>query len=394
MPWKETRVMDQKVQMIGDWLSGDYTLTDLSRIYEVSRKTIYKWIDRYEVDADTGLQARTSKPLTMPWSTPPEIITQILEVKSQHNHWGPRKILAWLKRSYPAQYWPVASTTNDILKRHGLVKTRRKRHQVPPYNEPFANSNQPNEVWCADFKGQFRLGEGRLCYPLTVSDSHTRYLLGCWGLRHPAYLPTRSHLEYAFREYGLPSAIRTDNGVPFASVALGGLSSLSIWLIKQGIHPERIEKGHPEQNGRHERMHRTLKAEAISPPRQTMNEQQRAFDRFRIIYNQDRPHEALGQRTPGSLYHRSSRAYSEKLPEVEYASNVTVRRVKPNGGVKWKGNELYLCGALAGEPVGFKQIDNAVWQIYFSFHALGILDERNLKIIPEQKCNLGLRTKM
>jgi len=187
----------------------------------------------------------------------------------------------------------------------------------------------------------------------------------------------------AFREFGLPSAIRTDNGVPFASVALGGLSSLAVWLIKLGIRPERIEKSHPEQNGRHERMHRTLKAEAISPPRKSFAEQQRAFNRFRDGYNYDRPHEALGQKTPGAIYRKSSRAYPARLPEVTYEGNVTVRQVKANGSIKWKNNELYLSGALAGEPVGLKQIDSEAWQIYFSFHPLGILNERTQKIISE-----------
>lgn len=381
MPWKETHVMDQKIKMISNWLSGEYSIIELSRIYEVSRKTLYKWIERYEADQETGLQERSRKPLRMPSSTPPDVVARILASKTQHAHWGSRKVLAWLRNHYPDRTWPAASTTSEILKRHGLVKTRHKRHHTAPYSEPFLNCNQPNEVWCADFKGQFRLGEGTLCYPLTLSDSYSRYLLGCWGLAHPNYIQTRSNLEAAFREYGLPSAIRTDNGVPFASVALGGLSSLAIWLIKLGIRPERIEKSHPEQNGRHERMHRTLKAEAISPPRKTFSEQQRAFDRFRHEYNYDRPHEALGQKTPGSIYLKSSVSYPVKLSEVNYEGNVTVRRVKANGAIKWKNSELYLSGTLAGEPVGLKQIDNQAWQIYFSFYPLGILDEKTQKIL-------------
>lgn len=382
MPWKETRVMDQKIKMISDWLSGEYSIIDLSRIYKVSRKTIYKWIKRYDAGEYSGLQEHSRKPLRMPGATSPDIVVQILMAKTRHRHWGARKVLAWLRSHYPDQKWPAASTASEILKRHGLVKSRRKRRHTPPYSEPFLNCNQPNEVWCADFKGQFRLGEGKLCYPLTLSDSYSRYLLGCWGLVHPTYIQTRSHLEIAFREYGLPAAIRTDNGIPFASVALGGLSSLSVWLIKLGIRPERIEKGHPEQNGRHERMHRTLKSEAISPPRKTFGEQQRAFDRFREGYNHDRPHEALGQKTPGSIYLKSLRPYPEIIPEVEYGQAFTVRRVKHNGDIKWKGKERYVSGSLAGESVGLKQIDNEVWQIYFSFHPLGILNERREKIIP------------
>lgn len=380
MPWKETRVMDQKIQMISNWLSGEYSITELSRIHEVSRKTLYKWIERYEADQESGLRERGRRPLTMPRATPPELVAEILASKSQHEHWGSRKLLAWLRSHQPEKSWPAASTTSDILKRHGMVHARHKRHHTSPYSAPFLKSNQPNEVWCADFKGQFRLGEGHLCYPLTLTDSYSRYLLGCWGLAHPAYLPTRSYFERAFREYGLPSAIRTDNGVPFASVGLGGLSSLSMWFIKLGIHPERIEKGHPEQNGRHERMHRTLKAEAVSPPRKSMNEQQRAFDRFRAGYNNDRPHEALGQKPPASIYLRSRREYPGKLPEIEYPQSFSVRQVKANGCFKWQDRELYLSGALAGERIGLKAIDNGTWRIYFSFQPIGIMEEKNLSI--------------
>ena len=380
MPWKETRVMDQKIQVISNWLSGEYSVTELSRIHDVSRKTLYKWIERYEADQETGLQERGRRPLTMPRATPVEVVAEILAAKGLHEHWGSRKLLAWLRNHRPGETWPAVSTTSDILKRHGMVHARRKRHHTPPYSQPFLKSNQPNEVWCADFKGQFRLGEGHLCYPLTLTDSYSRYLLGCWGLAHPAYLPTRSYFERAFREYGLPSAIRTDNGAPFASVGLGGLSSLAVWFVKLGIQPERIEKGHPEQNGRHERMHRTLKAEAISPPRKSANEQQRAFDRFRAGYNNDRPHEALGQNTPASVYRTSARAYTTKPPEVSYPQSFKVRQVKENGAIKWHGTELYLSGTLGGELVGLKEVDAGLWEVYFSFYPLGLLDDRTLKI--------------
>ncbi|OGO42147.1 MAG: hypothetical protein A2137_02900 [Chloroflexi bacterium RBG_16_58_8] len=380
MSWKETRVMDEKIKMISNWLSGEYSITELSRIHEISRKTLYKWIERYEADQETGLQERSRKPFEMPRATSPELVADILAAKSRHEHWGSRKLLAWLARHQPEKRWPAASTTSEILKRHGMVHARRKRHHTPPYSHPFFKSNRPNEVWCADYKGQFRLGEGKLCYPLTLSDSHSRFLLGCWGLYHPAYLPTRYCFERAFREYGLPGAIRTDNGTPFASVGLGGLSSLAVWFVKLGIYPERIEKGHPEQNGRHERMHRTLKAEAISPPRKNIREQQKAFDRFRTAYNHERPHEALGQKPPVSVYQHSAREYPARLPDIEYPQNFRIRQVKQGGSFKWQNHELYLSGALAGELVGMKEIGNGIWQIYFSFYPLGILDERTLLI--------------
>jgi putative transposase len=380
MPWKETCVMDEKVKLIADWLTDEYSISELSEIYQVSRKTVYKWIERYQADPESGLQSRSSRPLRMPRSTPEEVVGQILRAKDEHATWGARKLLARHVRQQPDTVWPAASTVNEILKRHGLVHTRRKRHHSVANSQPFIRANQPNEVWCADFKGQFRLGSGSLCYPLTITDSYSRYLIGCWGLTHPAYQPTRAYFERVFQEYGLPSALRTDNGVPFASVGLGSLSSLGVWLVKLGILPERIEKGHPQQNGRHERMHRTLKAEAISPPRKSLGEQQRAFDRFQTSFNTERPHEALGQQTPATLYRRSSRDYPAKLAEIEYGVNYQVRQVKDNGGLKWKGRELYLSGALAGERVGLKAIADGLWRIYFSFYPLGILDERTFKI--------------
>jgi transposase InsO family protein len=380
MPWKETRVMDQKIKMVSDWLSGEYNISELSRIYSVSRKTLYKWIGRYELDPDNGLQERLRIPIRMPRSTPADIVIHILKCKSRHKHWGARKILAWLECHQPEGNWPAASTTNEILKRHNLVHPRKKRHHTPPYTEPFLKSNRPNDVWSADYKGQFRIGTGELCYPLTLSDSFSRYLLGCWGLAHPAYLPTRSNFERAFQEYGLPVAIRTDNGAPFASVGIGGLSRLAVWFIRLGIYPERIEKSHPEQNGRHERMHRTLKAEAIGPPRKSLLEQQRAFDRFRISYNEDRPHEALNQKTPASFYRRSERNYPARLPDVDYPATYYPRFIMPNGCFKWHGTEIYLSQALAGEYIGFMPIETGIWKIYYSFYPLGLFDERIFKV--------------
>jgi transposase InsO family protein len=302
--------------------------------------------------------------------------------------------LAYLKRQQRGQRWPAASPITNILKRHHMVAGRPRRRHTPPYNEPSLGCTQPNEVWCADFKGQFRLGEGRLCYPFTLTDSYSRYRLGCWALEHPTFLATQRCLGEAFRRYGLPCAIRTDNGTPFASVGVGGLSSLGVWLIKPGIQPERIEKAHPEQNGRHERMHRTLKEEAVAPPRKNLAEQQRAFDRFRVTYNDERPHEALGQRPPASVYRSSARAYPARLPEVAYPEVFTVRAVKANGDFKWRGAELYLGAPLAGEKVGLRQIDSHTYQVYFSFYPLALFDQTTLRITSLCKCNLCLRYKL
>lgn len=382
MPWKETCVMDQKIRMIGDWLDKEYSITELSEMFGISRKTVYKWISRYKADSGSGLKERSRAPWHHPNATPVEIAAHILAVKGRHMRWGPRKVVSWLRHKYPEQRWPANSTTSEILKRHSLVKARKRKRRTPPYTEPFLGCEHPNAVWSADFKGQFRMGDGTLCYPLTLTDNYSRYLLGCWGLSRPTYEQTRPPLERAFREYGLPEAIRTDNGAPFASVALGGLSRLAVWLIKLGIKPERIETGHPEQNGRHERLHRTLKESAISPPRKDLAEQQRAFNRFSEEYNFERPHEALGQKTPASVYRQSPREYPEKLPAIEYEIDFSVRQVRHNGDIKWKGGRIYVSEALVGEAIGLKQMDNHYWGIYFSFLPLGILDELNMRITP------------
>lgn len=381
MPWKKARVMDEKVKLIADWISREYTIVELSEMYRVSRKTIYKWIGRYERQGAEGLAERSSAPLRRPWATPPEVISYILGVKTKHTKWGPRKIVAWLKNAYPEKVWPAASTAQAILMREGWVKTRHRRRHTPSYSQPFIDSKQANDVWCADFKGHFMLGEGRRCYPLTITDSFSRYLICCQGLYNARYLPVRKYFERAFRENGLPLAIRTDNGSPFASVALGGLSSLSVWFIKLGITPERIEPGKPQQNGRHERFHRTLKESAITPPKHTLSAQQRAFDRFKTEYNTQRPHEANGQKPPSSVYQPSSKSYPDKLPEITYPDELTLRYVRTGGCIRWQGGFIYVSKALTGEYVGLKQTGERSWEIYFSSFLIGRLDESLQRII-------------
>ena len=382
MPWKEIYVMDQKIQMIGRWLSGEYSISELSRIYGVSRKTVYKWVERYRNDSENGLKELSSRPLRYARATPADVVSDIIILKERYPTWGARKLEGWLKAHRPEKEWPVTSTMQEILKRHGLVKARRKRHHTPPYNEPFMKATQPNEVWSIDYKGQFRLGCGGLCYPLTLTDNYSRYILGCWGLEHPAYEPTRYYMEKAFRRYGLPDAIRSDNGTPFASVGVGGLSRLSVWFIKLGIVPERIEKAHPEQNGRHERMHRTLKSEATKPPRYSMSEQQRVFDRFQSYFDNERPHEALGQRPPATAYRKSERKYPGKLASIDYPEHYKTRHIHRGGGLKWQNKEVYFSSALAGEYVGLTEVDNGIWRIYFSFYPVCNLDERTFSFKP------------
>jgi transposase InsO family protein len=382
MPWKETRAMDQKVQLIGDWLNDEYTVRELREYYNVSCKTIYKWIKRYQTGGVEALTEMSRAPRYHPNATPPEIVNQIIEAKLKHQHWGPKKLVVWLKRHNPDTTWPVASTAENILRKEGLVSKRRLKRRVPPFSEPFEECKTPNDSWSMDYKGQFKTMDGRFCYPLTISDNFSRYLLSCQGLLHPAYEATRSCLEQAFREYGLPLAIKSDNGTPFASKGPGGLSRLSAWLVRLWIKPERIQPGHPEQNGRHERMHRTLKDAVCKAPKSCLAAQQAAFDHFRPDYNSERPNEGIGMETPASLYKPSRRIFPEKLPPVEYESWFTVRQVRSNGCIKWKGGFIYISQALAGEPIGLRQIDEHLWILRFSFYPLGILDDRVGKVLP------------
>ncbi len=380
MPWKELCALDLRTEMISQWLSKEYSISELSESYGVSRKTIYKWIERYLNEGMVGLAELPREPYHHPNAIPEDVIRVILDMKKRRMRWGPRKVVAKLRSEEPAVKWPADSTAHDILKRHGLVRPRKYRHHVPAYTEPFLGCAEPNQVWSADYKGHFRMGDGRLCYPLTISDNNSRYLLGCWGLTRPTFEQTQPWFEWVFRHNGLPDAIRTDNGSPFASIGLGGLSRLSVWFIKLGIRPERIEAGCPEQNGRHERMRRTLKEATATPPKRDIHEQQKAFNRFIDEYNNERPHEALGQKPPASVYHRSSRPYPAKLPAVEYDQDAAVRYVHTNGCIKWDGNLLFLSETLIVEYVALKQVDNYLWEVYYSFHPLGILNERKGKI--------------
>jgi transposase InsO family protein len=381
MPWKETCPMDQKIQLLSDCLKGDYTITELSQTYQISRKTIYKWLERYQEQGSHGLDERPRAPFHHPNATGPEIVNQLIDTKLQHRTWGPKKIVARLEKLHSQIVWPAPSTAGSILKKEGLVTPRHLRRKVTPYTHPFQDCTKPNDVWSIDYKGQFRLGDNHLCYPFTISDNYSRFMLGCRGLYHPNYESTKPWLERTFREYGLPLAIRSDNGAPFASVGLGGLSTLAVWLIKLWIQPERIEVGHPEQNGRHERMHRTLKTDTTSPPKANLLEQQKAFDSFRLVYNTQRPHEALGMEVPASLYLPSRRLLPKKLPEVEYESWYTVRQVRHNGCIKWKGNFVYISEALAREPIGLRQISDMEWEVRFSFYPVGILNEYIFKVL-------------
>lgn len=382
MPWRKTEPMEERLKLIADWLDG-YSITELSTIYGVSRKTIYKWTGRYERLGQDGLKELCRAPISHPNQTDEEIIDRLVEAKLLHMNWGPKKLLDFLIPQHPQIAWPSACIAEKWLKRRGLVKARRLRRRTPKYSEPFLTCDAPNKVWSADYKGQFKTGDGRWCYPLTITDNMSRYLLMCKGLYSPCHADTQPWFEWAFREFGLPEAIRTDNGTPFASHGVTGLSRLSIWWIKLGIRPERIESGKPQQNGRHERMHRTLKQETAKPPQADMNHQQLRFNEFRREYNYDRPHEALSRKTPASVYQHSSRRFPEKLRNPEYDHGVKVRTIHHNGEVRFKRNHYYVSELLYGERVVLEEIADGKYEIRFGFHPIGLLDLRLGKVVPK-----------
>lgn len=374
MPWKNMKIMNQKIQLIADWQSTNFSITDLSQKYAISRPIVYKWIRRYEESGIDGLKDQSRAPSHIPNKTPESIIKLIVEEKIIHNKRGPKKIHAQLKQKYPSIDLPVPSTIGYWLKKNGLVQSRKLRRHVAPYNDPFISCDSSNRVWSADYKGQFYMKNKHLCYPLTISDNYSRYLLKCAGLPGPRYKESRSVFESAFRDYGLPHAIRTDNGIPFASTGMGGISRLMIWWIQLGITPERIMKGNPQQNGRHERMHRTLKHEILDKIANNIKEQQQRFDSFRYDYNNHRPHEALDQNPPAKIYTKSRRTYIEHPKEPEYDSSFKVRIIQSNGTVKIKGNRYFISETLHGKPVGIKEVADGIFDINYGFYRLGMIN--------------------
>lgn len=385
MPWKVEKPMDQKMQIITFWKEKLYTVTELSEKYGISRKTVYKFINRYLNEGLAGLEERSRSPLFNASKKPDGIRKMILEEKIKHITWGPKKIVARLRYLHPNESWPAPSTAGEWLADHGLVNVRKKRKRVPPYTQPFIGCTKPNDSWSIDYKGQFKTKNKRYCYPFTITDNSSRFLLACDAFLGPRYNETKKTMERVFREHGLPKAIRSDNGTPFASKAIGGLSKLSIWLIKLGITPERIDPGAPQQNGRHERMHRTLKDYIKNNIEFNCEQQQLIFNKFQHEYNFERPHESLDLKPPAFFHENSYREYPEKLPEVNYDLDVKVRKVKHNGDIKFKGTRFYLSELLSKESVGLKEIDNDIWEIFYGFHSIGAIDLRKLKVIKDRK---------
>jgi transposase InsO family protein len=365
--------MKERLQLISLYETGNYTVAELSEHFRVSRKTAYKWLDRFQQEGVAGLKERSRAPHHHPNATPVETVSAVLRAKAAHPSWGPAKLKPGPQEPEEvADAWPAVSTRGAILARQGLVRPRRRRRRVVPWIQPFRHCDGPNAVWCADFKGWFRTQDGQRCDPLTISDAFSRMLLGCQIVAKADYPHVRPVFERVFQEYGLPLAIRTDNGPPFASVGAGGLSPLAAWWIKLGILPERIAPGHPEQNGRHERMHRTLKQETMGPPAPNPAAQQQRSDAFRHTFNTERPHQALGQVPPVTLYLPSPRPYPERIEDPHYPPLTQVRRVRSNGQIKWQGGLVFVSEALIGELVGVTEEADG-WLVSFGPIPLGRL---------------------
>jgi putative transposase len=366
--------MDQKVLFVRACERGNVTMSELCEAFGIARKTGYKWLGRYKEQGALGLEESSRAPRVHPNASKQMAVDLITELRRERPRWGPKKLLAYLRAKWPDVVFPVHSTTSEILRRQGLSHPVRRRPRAALYSQPFLGYDEPNAVWCIDFKGWFLTRDRRRCTPLTISDGFSRYLLRCHGATRTDFTMVRFVLLSAFDEYGLPEAIRSDNGPPFASSAPGGASRFAVMLIKLGIRPERIEPGRPTQNGRHERIHRTLKAETASPPHQNRLAQQRAFDAFRRDYNEVRPHEALGQVPPARLYRRSGRPFKRLLTDPAYTDDVEPARVRSDGSMKWRGHHFMLSEVLAGELVGCKRIDEDEWTLSYGPLELGTLD--------------------
>jgi putative transposase len=379
MPWRVTSPMYQRQRFVLDAEHTPAAFAELCRRYGISRKTGYKWLDRYARFGPDSLADRSHRPQQCPHATAPAVIHEILQLRKAWR-WGARKLHELLLEAHPAADVPASATIHRILVRHGRVRPRRRSRSRAHPGRPQTPITGPNVVWSVDFKGQFKLGNGRYCYPLTVQDAYSRYLLACDGLEGPLLQPTQQVFRRLFHTYGLPERIRSDNGQPFASCALGRLSQLSVWWLRLGVRPELIEPASPHQNGRHERMHKDLKAETTRPAAHSLGAQQRRFDAFRRTFNEVRPHEALHQRRPAAIYAPSDRLYVPRLRPITYPEHFEIRRVSTNGGIRWNKRWVNVSHILVTLPVGLEPLASGTWNVFFGPIHLGWLDERDYRI--------------
>lgn len=390
MPFEETHVVDERRRFIEDVHRSLRSVSELCRRYGISRKTGYKWLKRWETEGPAGLEDRSSRPRSSPRATPPEVVAAILAVRRRYPDYGAKKIGWYLERRRPDLELPSRTTIHNVVADAGLVAKRRSRLRRWHPGYAGTEAEEPNGIWSTDFKGQFPTGDGRMCYPLTVQDVYSRLLVGCRSCRDVRITSVWPLFTRFFKEFGLPSRIRSDNGSPFASNSLGRLSRLSVWFVQLGIVPEFIEPGCPYQNGTHENMHLVLKRRTTRPPSATHRAQDRAFDRFRREYNEVRPHEALGGKVPADLYVPSSRPFPKKLEPVGYPGHFETRLVSSNAGIRWYTQRVTVSSILAGHNVGLEEVDHGLFDVYFGPVWLGRFIEAK-GIIVDAKGPAGRR---
>lgn len=380
MPWMETLPVDERKKFVEAYRSRTWSMTELCERFSVSRPTGYKWVDRAEAEGWVGLGDRSRAPKSCPHRTPAKVEDAIVEVKRAHPDWGPGKVLDYLEDRQPELCLPAVSTASAMLDRHGLVDRRRKKRVWKHPGGPVLRPLAPNEIITADFKGQFRTKDGRYCYPVTIADSFSRYLLACQALSSTRTEEAQPVFERLFRAVGLPDAIHTDNGSPFSSTGLHGLCALSVWWIRLGIQHHLSRPGKPQDNGAHERMHRTLKKATARPPEANLEAQQRRFDTFRKEFNEVRPHDALGGKPPARLWKPSSRPYPTAVLGPQYPGHYEKRRVSNAGCIRFKTRVLFVSQAIKKEWIGLEEVDNGVWSVYFYDVLLARLDEREMTL--------------
>jgi putative transposase len=364
--------MEQRVELIQEWKQGE-SITALAQMYGVSRKTIYKWIEREASEGIVGLEDRSRAPHASPQRLSEAMIDKIMEARQRWG-WGPRKLLVKLAAAWPKEKIPSASTVAEVLRNKGLSQARKRRPRTPLYEAPFADASGANQTWCADFKGWFLTQDGTRCDPLTISDAHSRYLLCCQIAAKTDTRHVEALFDAAFREYGLPDVIHTDNGAPFASRAPKGLSRLSMRWVRLGIVAERSRPSSPQDNGRHERMHRTLKQETLQPAARNPARQQDRFNAWQKLYNDERPHQALDYRTPAACYRRSARAFPRRVPEVEYDSAIFVRRVSGKGDLNWKNERFFVSEIFGGQSLGLRPNHDRYYDVLYGPLQIGWFD--------------------
>lgn len=381
MPWNESTRMDERLAFVEAYLSGMYAMSELCRSAGVSRPTGYVWVERYRRHGEAGLLDRSHAVQHCPHRTAPAVEACLVNLRQQHPLWGPRKLLVVARRRWPELALPSRSAVAAILKRQGLTAERRPRWRVERAAQAATAPSDPNALWTLDFKGQFRTGDHLWCYPLTVADAASRYLLECHGQYGPTATPADRRLRRLFRVHGLPERMHSDNGTPFVGNGLGGYTRLSLQWLRLGIRLERSRPGCPQDNASHERMHRTLKDATARPPAANLAAQQRRFDRFQLEFNSERPHEALGDRPPQEIYQPSPRPYPERLPELTYPGHFEWRCVTHHGELRWKGRRLFLSSVFARQLLGLEEIEEGVWSVYYAHQLLARLDERLWRLV-------------